>query len=186
MADAVWPGGRIRLPEGPGLGAVDAAFLQSCPGKRSAGRISGLSRHFVPFAQDETTVYIVDDDPSSRRCCTIISLPMACEKCAYSIPAKSACNIFSRSRMIILDYHLDSVQKSAANGLTILEKIRKHDRNVHIIVPAARPGYAVAAETIAKGAEQYVIKTTRPFRRSTPCCRNSRGKTDTCFRLHQL
>lgn len=64
---------------------------------------------------------------------------------------------------IILDYYLNSVQKDAANGMEILEVIRKHYPNIHVIMLSSQEHYAIALQTIQKGAEQYVIKDETAF-----------------------
>ena len=65
--------------------------------------------------------------------------------------------------VIILDYYLNTVQKDAANGLEILETIKKHYPLVHIIMLSSQERYGVAMRTIQKGAEQYVIKDENAF-----------------------
>ena len=66
--------------------------------------------------------------------------------------------------IIILDYSLNSIFKDAANGLQILEAIRKLDKHVHVIMLSSQERYGIALQTIAKGAEQYVVKGTEAFK----------------------
>lgn len=65
--------------------------------------------------------------------------------------------------IIILDYFLNSVQKDAANGMEILQTIKKHYPKMHVIMLSSQERYAVAMQTIQKGAEQYVIKDEDAF-----------------------
>ena len=65
--------------------------------------------------------------------------------------------------IIILDYYLNTVQKDAANGMEILQTIKKHYPGIHIIMLSSQERYAVAMQTIQKGAEQYVIKDENAF-----------------------
>jgi DNA-binding NarL/FixJ family response regulator len=65
--------------------------------------------------------------------------------------------------VIVLDYYLNTVQKDAANGMEVLEAIKKHYPRVHIIMLSSQERYGVAMETIQKGAEQYVIKDEDAF-----------------------
>ena len=60
--------------------------------------------------------------------------------------------------VVILDYYLNAVEKDAANGLKILESIRKNYPDTHVIMLSKQESYANALKTIQKGAEQYVIK----------------------------
>jgi len=65
--------------------------------------------------------------------------------------------------LVILDYHLNNTVKDAADGLHILEKIKKMDRQVHVIMLSSQTQYGIALQTVAKGAEQYVIKGKDQF-----------------------
>ncbi len=67
--------------------------------------------------------------------------------------------------LVILDYHLNNTVKDAADGLRILEKIKKMDRQVHVIMLSSQTQYGIALQTVAKGAEQYVIKGKDQFDR---------------------
>ena len=65
--------------------------------------------------------------------------------------------------VVILDFYLNTVEKDAANGLQVLEAIRKHLPNSRFIMLSSQESYAKAAQTIQKGAEQYVIKGEDAF-----------------------
>jgi two-component system, OmpR family, response regulator len=65
--------------------------------------------------------------------------------------------------VIILDYYLNTVQKDAANGMEILQVIKKHYPELHVIMLSSQERYAIALQTIQKGAEQYVIKDEHAF-----------------------
>lgn len=66
--------------------------------------------------------------------------------------------------VIILDYNLNSKSKNAANGMEILQAIKKHYPHVHIIMLSSQEHYGLAMQTIQKGAEQYVIKDNDAFK----------------------
>ncbi|MCX6269018.1 MAG: response regulator [Bacteroidetes bacterium] len=65
--------------------------------------------------------------------------------------------------VIILDYYLNTVQKDAANGMEILQTIKKHYPAIHVIMLSSQERYGIAMQTIQKGAEQYVIKDEKAF-----------------------
>jgi len=65
--------------------------------------------------------------------------------------------------VIILDYYLNAVHKDAANGMEILQTIKKDYPHIHIIMLSGQERYGVALQTIQKGAEQYVIKDKDAF-----------------------
>ena len=65
--------------------------------------------------------------------------------------------------VIILDYYLNTVESDAANGLEVLESIRKHLPNTRFIMLSSQESYSTALQTIQKGAEQYVVKDEDAF-----------------------
>jgi DNA-binding NarL/FixJ family response regulator len=65
--------------------------------------------------------------------------------------------------VVVLDFHLNTVNQSAANGLEILKQIRKQMPNVRVIMLSSQESYGKAAQTIQKGAENYVIKGEKSF-----------------------
>ena len=65
--------------------------------------------------------------------------------------------------IIVLDFHLNSVQKDAANGMEILQVIKKHFPASHVIMLSSQERYSLALQTIQKGAEQYVVKDENAF-----------------------
>lgn len=65
--------------------------------------------------------------------------------------------------VIILDYYLNTVQKDAANGMEVLQVVRKHYPGIHVIMLSSQERYAIALQTLQKGAEQYVVKDEHAF-----------------------
>lgn len=65
--------------------------------------------------------------------------------------------------IIILDYYLNSVSRDAANGMEILQAIKKAHPHMHVIMLSSQERYGIALQTIQKGAEQYVIKDENAF-----------------------
>ena len=60
--------------------------------------------------------------------------------------------------VVIIDYNLNSNDRSAANGMDILTSIKKYLPDTHVIMLSSQERYAIALQSIQKGAEQYVIK----------------------------
>jgi two-component system, OmpR family, response regulator len=65
--------------------------------------------------------------------------------------------------IIILDYYLNTVSKDAANGMEILQTIKKHAPGTAVIMLSSQERYGIAMQTLQKGAEQYVIKDEKAF-----------------------
>lgn len=74
-------------------------------------------------------------------------------------------NLFQNPDVIILDYYLNTVFKDAADGLEILGEIKKHNEHIHVIMLSSQARYGIALQTISKGAEQYIIKDEKAFKK---------------------
>ncbi len=79
-------------------------------------------------------------------------------------------NLRLQPDVIILDYNLNSVEKEAANGMKILEAIKKLNRDVPVILFSSQDAYSVALQSINKGATQYVIKDEDAFDNIVAIC----------------
>ena len=65
--------------------------------------------------------------------------------------------------VIILAYFLNSVHKDAANGMDILQIIKKFKPATHVIMLSSQEHYGIALKTIINGADQYVMKGDDAF-----------------------
>ena len=65
--------------------------------------------------------------------------------------------------IVILDYYLNTVSKEAANGIEILQSIKKNYPHIHVIMLSGQEKYGVTLQSIQKGAEQYVMKDENAF-----------------------
>lgn len=72
-------------------------------------------------------------------------------------------HLYDEPDIIILDYYLNGVSKNAANGIEILETIKKEYPKIHVIMLSSQEKYGVVLQTIQKGAERYVIKDENAF-----------------------
>ena len=109
-------------------------------------------------------IFIVDDDTMlsealkdylTRKVPHIVTTFSTGEECLK--------NISDTPDIIILDYYLNTVHKDAANGMEILQTIKKYHEKVHVIMLSSQERYGIAMQTIQKGAEQYVIKDADAF-----------------------
>jgi len=72
--------------------------------------------------------------------------------------------------IIVLDYNLNSVYKDAANGIQILEAIKKLDAHIKVIMLSSQEAYGTALQTISKGATEYIIKDEDAFEKIATLC----------------
>ena len=109
-------------------------------------------------------IFIVDDDPMLTEALRdyltrIVKHDIHC----YATGEECLKELEQNPDVIILDYHLDTVQKDAANGMKILQTVKKNYPQIEIIMLSSQESYVVAMQTIQKGAEQYVIKDKDAF-----------------------
>lgn len=109
-------------------------------------------------------IFIVDDNEMFNSMLNVhLSENPAFQVSSFGTGEECLKNLYQNPDVIILDYNLNDIFKEAANGLEILEEIKKHNNPVHVIMLSSQKRYGVAAQTISKGAEQYVIKDDDAF-----------------------
>jgi len=64
---------------------------------------------------------------------------------------------------VIIDYHLDSVNSKALNGIQTLTQLKKISPNAHCIFLSSQEKYGLALQTLQYGAEKYIIKNDDAF-----------------------
>ena len=110
-------------------------------------------------------IFIVDDNEMFNSMLNVhLSENPAYKVSTFGTGEECLKNLYQNPDVIILDYNLNDIYKEAANGLEILEEIKKHNNPVHVIMLSSQKRYGVAAQTISKGAEQYVIKDDDAFK----------------------
>jgi two-component system, OmpR family, response regulator len=72
-------------------------------------------------------------------------------------------HLLNKPSVIILDYHLDGIDKNAMNGLETLDKVKKTDPAIHIIMLSSQDKIEVAVNCMHHGAFDYVVKSETAF-----------------------
>jgi two-component system, OmpR family, response regulator len=72
-------------------------------------------------------------------------------------------NLFSKPDVIILDYHLDGINKNAINGIETLDKIKAHNRKLPVIMLSAQDKIDIAIDCMHHKATDYVVKSETAF-----------------------
>jgi serine phosphatase RsbU (regulator of sigma subunit)/CheY-like chemotaxis protein len=70
-----------------------------------------------------------------------------------------------KPELVILDYHLNSINPGAANGLKVLGKIKKHNSKISVIMLTSNDDIDVALKSFHHGATDYVVKTETQFKK---------------------
>ncbi len=113
-------------------------------------------------------IFIVDDDEMLTEALSdYLTRKVAHEISIFHTGEDCLQQISKNPEVIILDFHLNTVNKEAENGLEILSVIRKYLPSVRVIMLSSQENYAIAAKTLMKGAEQYVIKDEDAFEKIT-------------------
>ena len=76
-----------------------------------------------------------------------------------------AANLAKNPDVIILDYHLDGIEKNAMNGIQTLDKIKAHNSDIPVIMLSSQDKIEVAIECMHHRAADYVVKSETAFLR---------------------
>lgn len=113
-------------------------------------------------------VFIVDDENMSRTMLNDYLTSNTDHKITQFATGEDCLEqLSSKPDVVILDFELSTIVRDAKNGLQILEIIKKHYPEIHVIMLSSQERYGIAMQTIAKGAEQYVIKGEEAFEKVT-------------------
>jgi DNA-binding NtrC family response regulator len=74
-------------------------------------------------------------------------------------------NLNQNPDIIILDYHLDGINKGVMNGLDVLDKIKIENQEVPVIMLSSQDKIDVAVQCIHHKATDYVVKSETAFLR---------------------
>ena len=74
-------------------------------------------------------------------------------------------NLDQNPDIIILDYHLDGIDKNAMNGLATMDKIKEHSPEIPVIILSAQDKIEVAINCMHHKAFDYVVKSETAFLR---------------------
>ena len=111
-------------------------------------------------------IFIVDDDElTSTMLSDHLKENPVNEVTIFSTGEDCLRNLTLDPDVIILDYTLNANIQGAADGLQILEHIKKIDTDVRVIMLSSQDDYGKALQTIMKGAHEYVIKDEEAFKR---------------------
>jgi DNA-binding NarL/FixJ family response regulator len=83
----------------------------------------------------------------------------------YSTGEEALANMNLNPEIVILDYHLMSVNKSAENGIEILKKMKDACPTAQVIMLSGQDKISVAVECMKHGAYDYVVKSESAFMR---------------------
>lgn len=115
--------------------------------------------------KEKTKIFIVDDEPLLSEMLTDYLQEQNQGYRVKSFPTGEDClkSLHKNPDAIVLDYHLNSKEKDASNGIDILKEIKKQNKALPVIMLSSQISYATATQTIMYGAVHYVIKGKDAF-----------------------
>ncbi len=116
-------------------------------------------------------IFIVDDDQLQAAMLEdCLTRDIKHEVVIYATGEECVKHLDEQPDIVILDYNLNSVDNGAANGIKVLETIKKLDHAIRVIMLSSQEDYGVALLTVKKGAEDYVIKDETSFEKIAAIC----------------
>jgi two-component system OmpR family response regulator len=72
-------------------------------------------------------------------------------------------NLSHKPDVIILDYHLDGIEKSAMNGIETLDKIKAFNPDIPVVMLSSQDKIEVAVNCMHHKASDYIVKSETAF-----------------------
>jgi len=69
----------------------------------------------------------------------------------------------TKPSIVVLDYYLNSVEKTAKDGIEILKELKKIDKHINVIMLSVEDNLEIANKCVNNGAYDYVIKSESAF-----------------------
>jgi two-component system OmpR family response regulator len=115
---------------------------------------------------DRIKIFLVDDDALFLKSLEIEFLEHADFEIETFITGELCiANLSHNPDVIILDYHLDGVDKNAMNGIDTLDKIKSYNTDITVIMLSSQDKIDVAINCMHHKAFDYVIKSETAFMR---------------------
>jgi two-component system OmpR family response regulator len=111
-------------------------------------------------------IFVVDDDAMYLKMIEIEFLQYPDFKLeTYATGEICIENLSHKPDLIILDYHLDGVDKQAMNGIQTLDKIKEINPFIPVVMLSAQDKIEVAINCIHHKAFDYIVKSETAFLR---------------------
>ena len=117
-------------------------------------------------AENKIKIFLVDDDAVFLKLLEFEFLEHA-DFSIQTFPTGERCLEFLKHNpdVIILDYHLDGVDKNAMNGIETLDKIKAFNTDIPVVMLSSQDEIDVAINCMHHRAYDYVVKSQTAFLR---------------------
>jgi two-component system OmpR family response regulator len=114
--------------------------------------------------KEKTKLFLVDDDALFLKSLEI-EFKQRADLEIYTFPTGEDCveNLWQNPNVIILDYHLDGIDKQAMNGIDTLDEIKAYNPNIPVVILSSQDKIEVAVECMHHKAFDYVVKSETAF-----------------------
>ena len=114
--------------------------------------------------ENKIQLFLVDDDALFLKSLEI-EFAQNTESAIKTFATGELCleNISQNPDVIILDYHLNSVDENAINGLETLDRIKTANPRIPVIMLSSQDNIDVAINCMHHGAFDYVVKSETAF-----------------------
>jgi len=114
--------------------------------------------------ENKIKIFLVDDDAVYLKLLEIEFLEHA-DFIIETFPTGEKCleQLSSSPDVIILDYHLDGIDKNAMNGMEALDKIKAFNPDIPVVMLSSQDKIEVAINCMHHRAYDYVVKSETAF-----------------------
>lgn len=114
--------------------------------------------------KEKIRIFLVDDDAVFLKSLEIEFLQHA-DFIIEKFETGELCveNLSHNPDVIILDYHLDGIDKNAMNGIEALDKIKAIDPDIPVVMLSSQDKIDVAVNCLHHRAFDYVVKSETAF-----------------------
>lgn len=116
--------------------------------------------------ENKIKIFLVDDDALFLKSLEIEFLQHA-DFCINTFSTGELCidNLSMGPDIIILDYHLDGINKTAMNGIETLDKMKALEPEIPVIMLSSQDKIDVAINCMHHKASDYIVKSETAFMR---------------------
>jgi len=113
---------------------------------------------------EKIKLFLVDDDAMYLKLLAIEFLQHADFVIeTYATGEQCIANMVNQPDVVILDYHLDGIDKNAMNGIETLDKIKEINPDIAVVMLSSQDKIEVAVDCMHHKASDYVVKSETAF-----------------------
>ena len=116
--------------------------------------------------ENQIKLFLVDDDALFLKTLEIEFLQHA-DFAIETFATGELClqHLQKKPDVVILDYHLDGIDKKAMNGLETLDKIKAYNSDIPVVMLSSQDSIDIAVNCMHHRAFDYVVKSETSFMR---------------------